>query len=247
MRGMKERALKIDLGTAKQAYARDLETWAQGKGPTNRHSRGMYRAMLRMLGEIPARVLDEDGEVWLWSDLHFGHENIIRYTNRPFANAEVMDAALYANWNETLDVDDTLIIVGDLAMRKAISEETWRRVSRAVGKHKHLVVGNHDLTSAGHLRVAGFDQVSSLLCLRGDPPIVCTHMPLASLPDTWVNVHGHIHDAAPWPSRHINVSVEQLDYRPVSLGRVRNLARELVAGRYPPGKTTLEQIEHIEG
>ena len=236
----------MDCDTAKRVYAKDLETWSRSQGPTNRHSRKMYRAMRRMLGELPAHVLEADEQVWLWSDLHLGHENIIRYTNRPFASVEAMDAAIYANWRNVVSEEGTLVFVGDVAMRRAVSEETWRRVREGAGKRKLLVAGNHDLTGSGSLRVAGFDQVSSLLCLKGDPPIVCTHLPLASLPDGWVNVHGHTHDEPPQRSAHINVSLEQLDYQPVSLERVRTLARELAAGRYPPGKTTLEQLAKLE-
>ena len=72
-------------------------------------------------------------------------------------------------------------------------------------------------------------------------------MPLAEVPDGFVNVHGHTHDEAPRRSRHINVSVEQLDYRPVALGRIKALARELLAERYPDGQTTLERIATVEG
>ena len=232
--------------TARQAYARDLQSWARGApGVTNRHSTKMYRAMLRMLDELPARELDADGIVWLWSDLHLGHENIIRYASRPFADATEMDETLYANWGNRVGENDTLVVVGDLAMRRAVCEETWARVRAGVGKVKHLVVGNHDLTGSGVLRVGGFDVVSSLLVVRGDPPLLLTHLPLASLPKGWVNLHGHTHDDPPRRSPHINLSVEQLDYSPVALDRVRLLARELVAGRVPEGATTLEQLERI--
>ncbi len=248
----------IDPHTATEVYARDLEFWVRGgAGPTNRHSRKMYRAMLRMVREHPARMLDatidadidttadKTGQVWVWSDLHFGHDNIIRYTNRPFVDADEMDAALYANWLRTVGENDTLLFIGDLAMRRAVSNDTWQRVRRGAGKVKHLVLGNHDLTGSGKVRVDGFDLMSSLVCIKGDPPIVCTHLPLATLPDGWVNVHGHTHDALPRRSPHINVSVEQLDYAPVALRRLQLLARELVSARYPPGKTTLERLASI--
>ncbi len=248
----------IDPHTATEVYVRDLEFWVRGgAGPTNRHSRKMYRAMLRMVREHPARMLDatidadidttadKTGQVWVWSDLHFGHDNIIRYTNRPFVDADEMDAALYANWLRTVGENDTLLFIGDLAMRRAVSNDTWQRVRRGAGKVKHLVLGNHDLTGSGKVRVDGFDLMSSLVCIKGDPPIVCTHLPLATLPDGWVNVHGHTHDALPRRSPHINVSVEQLDYAPVALRRLQLLARELVSARYPPGKTTLERLASI--
>ena len=45
---------------------------------------------------------------------------------------------------------------------------------------------------------------------------------------------------------HINVSVEQLEYAPVSLARIRRLAQVLVGGVYPPGETTVERMQAIE-
>lgn len=239
--------MNIDPRTATEVYTRDLESWAQGKAqPTSRHNRRMYRAMLRMARQFPSRQLNsaaqETGQVWVWSDLHFGHDNIIRYTNRPFADTDEMDAALYANWRRTVGEDDTLLVIGDLAMRRAICEETWERVRTGAGNVKHLVLGNHDLTGSGEVRVDGFDLMSSLVCIEGEPPLVCTHLPLANVPDGWVNVHGHTHDAAPQRSPHINVSVEQLDYAPVALRRLQLLACEPVRACYPPGNTTLERL-----
>ena len=114
------------------------------------------------------------------------------------------------------------------------------------GAKKHLVVGNHDLTGAGRLRVDGFDTIGTVMVVDGDPPLVFTHIPLTCVPVGCVNVHGHTHDATPGATPHINVSVEQLDYRPVALPRLRRLARRLVAGHYPDGATTLERIDAFE-
>jgi len=41
-------------------------------------------------------------EVFLVADMHFGHESIIKYENRPFANAEAMDNAIIINWNKAV-------------------------------------------------------------------------------------------------------------------------------------------------
>ena len=190
----------------------------------------------------------EDGQctVWVWSDLHLGHENIIRYTNRPFANASAMDTQLYANWATTVSPADTLLFVGDVAMRKAVGEATWSRIRHAPGRMKQLVVGNHDLTGSGALRVDGFDDICSLLCAPGDPPLLFTHMPLSDMPAGWVNVHGHTHAAPVTRSAHINVSVEHIRYRPLALPRIRALAKALAQGHYPAGSSTLERIESLE-
>ena len=236
----------IDCASAREVYAQNLETWIRGTlEPTNRHGRKMYRAMRRMLDELPARELHEEGKTWVWSDLHLGHENIIRYTNRPFKSVHQMDETLYWNWFDRVGDRDTLIFVGDVAMRPVNPEYTWGRVRQGSGRVKHLVVGNHDLTGSGSLRVEGFDQVSSLLCAAGDPPMLFTHLPLERFPDGWVNLHGHTHDDPPRRSAHINVSVEQLNYFPIALDRLRILARELVKGHVPKGNTTLEQLDRI--
>lgn len=232
----------------KRAYIAQLEARAKPGGGDARHSGREFRAMLRACRDLPARQLDENAfaTVWVWSDLHLGHDNIIGYANRPFVDAAQMDAVLYRNWDATVGDDDLLLFVGDMAMRKAVAEHTWAHIREAPGRAKHLVVGNHDLTGSGVLRVDGFDDVCSTLNVDGEPPLAFTHMPLADVPPGVVNVHGHTHDEAPRRSRHINVSVEQLDYRPVVLQRIRTLARELAAGRYPDGKTTLRRIENVE-
>ena len=109
-----------------------------------------------------------------------------------------------------------------------------------------LVIGNHDLTGKGQLRVRGFDEVRAVLVSDGNPPLIWTHYPLADVPSGCVNIHGHIHALPPTRSRHINVSVEQLDYAPISLARLRCLAQALVKRKFPTGDTTLERIRRIE-
>lgn len=235
---------RLDPQAQQAAYEAQLRHAAEAHGDAH-HGARVFRAMLRAAEGLPARRLPADRPVWVWADLHLGHANIIRYTQRPFSSAAQMDECLYANWQATVGPNDRLVVVGDVAMRDAVGEHTWQRIRDARGANKRLVFGNHDLTGGGALRVDGFDDVCPLLCADGDPPLVFTHMPLTAVPDGVVNVHGHTHATPPGRSAHINVSVEQLDYRPVALSRLRRLAGELLAGRYPPGATTLEQLSSI--
>ena len=48
--------------------------------------------------------------VFFTADPHFGHTNIIRYENRPFASAEEMDQELIRRWNETVSPEDTVYL-----------------------------------------------------------------------------------------------------------------------------------------
>ena len=237
---------RMNARALKEHYEAELEARSRPGGGDNRHGRRMFRAMLRACRDLPTCQLDKPESTWVWSDLHLGHDNIIRYTNRPFADAAQMDACLYDNWEGTVGNDDDLVFVGDVAMRSAVGPHTWQRVRDATGAKKHLVIGNHDLTGAGRLRIDGFDMIGAVLFVDGDPPLVFTHIPLTDVPEGCVNVHGHTHDETPRTTPHINVSVEQLDYRPVALPRLRRLAGRLVAGHYPGGATTLERIDAVE-
>ena len=232
--------------------------WRPGKEPINLYRDDLRDAlgrsgktlasMRRALNEYGAGVLDAPDEaVKVWSDLHLGHANIIEYQDRPFFNVEEMDAALWANWQLGVDPEETLVCVGDVAMGRGLSDDTWEKARAAPGRTKVLVVGNHDVTGQGLLRVVGFHRVKAVLYSAGDPPLIWTHAPLPNVPAGHVNVHGHQHAALkPADSPHINVSVEQLEYRPVALTRIRRLAKALLAGEQPAGATTLERIEEIE-
>ncbi len=234
----------LDISEARLLYRSSL---ARQAGCVNRRRRRKFRAMERAVDEHDGMTLDAaDEEVWVWSDLHLGHANIIEYAARPFAGVDEMNASLWRQWERIGGRASTMVVVGDLAMGSAVSDNTWARVQGTGPGKKILVLGNHDLTGSGKVRVEGFDEMGSLMLCAGDPPLVWTHFPLDDVPEGWVNVHGHEHDAPPRDSRHINVCVEHLDFAPVSLGRIRALARALVRGSAPTCGRTIERIETIE-
>ena len=219
-------------------YRRDLRAALGG-----RKGRA-YNSMKRALNTYAAGVLDvPDERVKVWSDLHIGHANIIGYCDRPFRNVDQMDETLWLNWQTGVESGETLVCVGDVWFG-------YTDVPRPVpeGHHKILVLGNHDLTNAGALKVTVFDVVNALLISPGDPPLVFTHVPLPYVPPGVVNVHGHTHAKLhPPESPHINVSVEQLEYRPIALYWLRSLARAILAEAVPDGDTTLNRIRLING
>lgn len=78
---------------------------------------------------------------WFISDTHFGHENIIRYSQRPFKNVDHMNQMLVHNWNDRVHPRDTVFHLGDVALGPW---EKWDRILRSLHGTKVLVVGNHD-------------------------------------------------------------------------------------------------------
>ena len=91
----------------------------------------------------------------------------------------------------------------------------------------------------------GFDEVVSSVYVPGSPELLLTHVPLRHVPEGCVNIHGHRHVGTPPGTRHINVVVEQVGYRPRSLTAIRRLATSLAKGEQVPRQTTAEQLNHI--
>lgn len=82
--------------------------------------------------------------IFFTSDHHFGHNNIIRFTDRPFASVEEMDETLISNWNERVQPGDDVYHLGDVGLCKP--DELDAILSRLNG-NIHLIVGNHEYSA----------------------------------------------------------------------------------------------------
>jgi calcineurin-like phosphoesterase family protein len=74
------------------------------------------------------------------SDTHFGHENIIKYCKRPFANAKEMDKVLVQNWNKVVGPDDLVYHLGDFAVGGGPAGPYLDQLNGKI----ILIHGNHD-------------------------------------------------------------------------------------------------------
>ena len=155
-------------------------------------------------------------EVFHAGDLHFGHENIIRF--RPniggiqVTNEEEHREAVIQLWNETVSKKDTVWIHGD-----AIFKECLLWDLRRLNGNKNLILGNHDVSLKdwyGINKVCGFERYKSTWL---------SHAPIhpAELRGK-VNIHGHVHyatirtDSGDIDRRYFNVSLENINGRPIS-------------------------------
>lgn len=80
------------------------------------------------------------------SDTHFGHKNIIRYADRPFADYDEMDWRIVDTWNSMVGATDVVYHLGDVALGPS---ERWDGILNSLNGYKVLVVGNHDRIFAG--------------------------------------------------------------------------------------------------
>jgi len=91
------------------------------------------------------------------ADTHFGHEQIIRFENRPFQDARHMDDILIANWNKAVSHQDRVFMLGDFSLGEQAS--IVELILRLNG-YKIFILGNHDRELPyTWWQQAGFDEV----------------------------------------------------------------------------------------
>lgn len=83
-------------------------------------------------------------KIFVTSDLHFGHANIIKYCERPFTSVPEMDEIMIVKWNNVVGFDDTVFVLGDYAMGDRKNGLSY--LTRMNGT-KVLINGNHDKSS----------------------------------------------------------------------------------------------------
>lgn len=161
------------------------------------------------------------------SDTHFGHANIIKYCNRPFANVQEMDEVLIANWNSVVKPGDIVYHLGDFSMDR---KHDIVRYKGMLNGEINLILGNHDRRSKAYYFSRGFNLcVDSLLLKMPDGKTVyMSHRPYYVTRYGSVHLHGHIHDKPDKlsPKWNINCSVEVQDYKPLPFEEVLKKAYE---------------------
>ena len=160
--------------------------------------------------------------VWVWSDIHWGHKNIIKYTApcRPFDDVIQMNEALTANYMNVVGPDDIVIFGGDIGFMPI---PRINAILNSLPGYKIGIVGNHDIDRQGRVYELDFDE--HLLCRVVnvvDPEdnftyqLLFTHYPMDSVPPGCHNIHGHIHQhtANEWNT---NICVEHTGCAPINL------------------------------
>jgi len=129
------------------------------------------------------------------SDMHLGHNNVLRFDNRPFTSVEEMDRTLIEYWNMRVREDDHVYVVGDFSYKSAYAPEYY--LSKLNG-HKHLIVGNHDgVIMKSPKAQEYFESIAKILRINDEGRgVVLCHFPIAD----WearhhgsMHVYGHIH------------------------------------------------------
>ena len=174
------------------------------------------------------------GTTWIYSDPHFYHDNICRFTNydgtkvRPWDDAGQMTEDLIKWYNEMVDDRDRVYILGDVAFSAAKLRET---VGRLKGR-KVLIPGNHEPTKMRQYFDV-FDDVRGYVVKKG---FIMSHIPIheQSLARWKLNIHGHLHNnqvenkgfmdephrIPRYDNRYYCACVERTNWRPIQLDTI---------------------------
>ena len=168
--------------------------------------------------------------IWLISDTHFGHDNILTFRGldgeliRPgFTSSAQMDEAMVDRWNSVVRPGDHVYHLGDVTMRTAMG--FIAPIMARLHGIKRLVRGNHDRLSTSQYLRLGFKEVHGMHLLGQCWLTHCPMHPL-SMGKALGNIHGHIHERPSPEGRYLNVSVEAVDYTPISLEEAQSRLRQ---------------------
>jgi calcineurin-like phosphoesterase family protein len=163
------------------------------------------------------------------SDTHFNHANILTFANfdgvktRPeFDSVEAMNEHMVEQWNSVVKDNDVVYHLGDVYFGKFQNEKSNRSLLSRLRGRKYLCLGNHD-DPADPVLYEHFKKVTFWNYLK-ELGVAISHVPLhestileARHGKDTLNIHGHIHRNAPPSDRHINVSVEWVNYTPIEI------------------------------
>jgi calcineurin-like phosphoesterase family protein len=152
-------------------------------------------------------------QMWFIADTHFGHSNVIKYVNRPFADVDEMDEAMIANWNSVVKPNDEVYHLGDFAFR-----DPYHYGPRLNGK-KFLVPGNHDRKYLGELKKY-FHILPTLYEMNHEKKtlVMCHYAMRRWNKAHWgtYHIYGHSHGSLPGEGRSFDVGVDCWNFTPIS-------------------------------
>ncbi len=149
-------------------------------------------------------------------DLHAGHKSIAKYRTQ-FKSEDEHFQYVKNEYFKRVTKRDKCFFMGDavFSLDRAKEIKDWPG-------QKVLICGNHDTDSLDMKQLCDvFDEVYALLKYK---EFWLSHAPMH--PDELrgkVNIHGHVHYQSINDPRYFNASLENIDYKPISLFEIREI------------------------
>ncbi|MBP5725404.1 MAG: metallophosphoesterase family protein [Bacteroidales bacterium] len=192
-----------------------------------------------MGGRLYKWTIEEAKNVFFTSDTHFGHENILKYCSRPFADINEHDEELIRRWNEKVPEDGTVFHLGDVGF---CSNKRMNEILEQLHGKIYLIIGNHDWRRITEQHKWRFEEMTQQMSIMiGKHSIILNHYPLLTYAGVWKgqqatwNLFGHVH-TSPYTAQGLDhqrlnvlfptqydVGVDNNDFTPVSFEEVQQI------------------------
>lgn len=166
--------------------------------------------------------------IYFTSDEHYGHENIIKFCNRPFKDTSEMREALIKNHNSVVRNGDRVYHLGDMFWRTLSDEEVLAIRYRLNGQHFYIMGNHEEVLKRSEAVRKSFVWVRDTenLAVTGYPKIWLSHYAHR----VWHGSHkgayhlyGHTHNELPEDgSLSFDVGVDAQEFYPISINSVYN-------------------------
>ncbi len=168
-------------------------------------------------------------KLFFTSDHHFGHENIIRFCNRPFSNVQEMNEALIQRWNEKIKPKDVVYHLGDFGLTY---KENLATILDQLNGKIHLIAGNHEGSAIQNKNrfewIKDYHElkVKDPDCSNGVQRIILFHYAMrvwrGDARGNW-HLYGHSHGNLPDLADRLSfdVGVDNHDFYPLSYAEVK--------------------------
>jgi calcineurin-like phosphoesterase family protein len=158
--------------------------------------------------------------IYFTADQHYYHENIMKYSHRPFYTINDMNMTITKNWNNTIKPNDEVYILGDFAFT---TTENTNELLKNLNGRKYLIKGNHDrFLSDNKFDRTQFIWVKDYYILKyREQKIVLFHYPIYEWDCAFhgsIHLYGHVHNNEQMDRKNaFNVGVDVNNFTPISI------------------------------
>lgn len=172
-------------------------------------------------------------KIYFTSDHHFGHKNIIKFSERPFKDVTEMDEFMIQKWNEKVNPEDEVYHLGDVGLN---APDKLKKILDRLNGKIYLISGNHE--KSAHACEYRFEWIKDYYELvikdasfhKGQQLIVLSHYAMrvwnASHWGTY-QLYGHSHGSLPDDPKALafDVGVDCHGFSPLSYEEVKAIMK----------------------
>ncbi len=148
--------------------------------------------------------------IWITSDLHIGHNRDFVYQDRGFDSIEEHDNTLVTNWNDLVETDDMVYILGDVMLKHNLQDANFTyglSILEKLNGKLIIIRGNHDslgkieryktcvnVVSAGEAALyLDYPATRGYHFYLTHYPTLVSHKKLKTIKSALINIYGHTH------------------------------------------------------